>query len=77
LGTYYWKDQKTYKGEWQNNAMSGRGCLTWEQTGESYDGMFQHNKMNGLGVFYYKNGNSANGLWKNDRKNGTFEEKDS
>lgn len=39
--------------------------------------MFESNKMNGYGVFYFKNGSSSAGCWKNDRKNGTFIEKDS
>jgi hypothetical protein len=39
--------------------------------------MFEDNKMNGYGVYYHQDGSSSAGLWKNDRKNGNFEEKDS
>ncbi len=39
VGTYEWKDQRKYEGEWQNNQMNGKGTFTWGD-GRKYVGGF-------------------------------------
>ena len=37
-GVCIWSTGKTYKGEWLNNKMHGKGMHTW-QNGHKYDGI--------------------------------------
>ena len=43
--------------------------MSWEN-GDCYDGMFKNDKMNGYGVFNYRDRSSSAGLWENGRKQG-------
>lgn len=61
----------TYRGEFRNGAMSGRGVMTWMRHGGStYDGEVINGRRNGFGVYTDNRNNKFIGYWKDDKKNG-------
>ena len=62
----------TYKGSIVNGKLSGNGVLI--QSGNKYEGEFQNNKKNGIGLMQYQNGDIYFGLWKDNKRfgNGIF-----
>ena len=78
FGKIYWQDQKQiYKGYWKDNHQEGLGYQIWEENpGEMrifnnrYIGFYKKGKREGLGIFYYSNGEIYIGDWLDDKKHG-------
>jgi len=47
-----------------NDKRNGHGVYTWKKTGNSYDGEWQDNNINGHGTLKLANGNSCEGDWE-------------
>ena len=60
---------KTYDGEWEHNAVSGKGTLKWHN-GAQYTGSFVNGKYHGHGTYRDKDGKSYVGEWKQGVKSG-------
>ena len=73
-GTYFWADGSVYKGEWDHDDNpSGVGKMWISGDDSSYDvyvGEFKNGSMNGRGTYYWGNGNTFQGEWVNDKRNG-------
>lgn len=50
LGTYTWTDNRSFKGDWKDNRMHGRGKFLWGN-GRKYVGEYTEDKKHGFGVF--------------------------
>jgi hypothetical protein len=63
-----------YEGYFENDFFNGKGVLYHNVNGplkgDRYNGSFKNNKMDGFGVYFYKNGDKYEGEWKNDKKFG-------
>jgi hypothetical protein len=69
-GTIWWKDGRTYKGDWepvegQTDSPSGLGAMSWPD-GRQYVGHFYGGKMDGAGKMTWPDGRSEDGSWKED-----------
>ena len=56
-----------YEGEFKNDQRSGHGVITFgsgEFKGEKYDGQWKDDKRNGKGTYYFTDGTSFMGTWK-------------
>jgi len=56
-----------YEGEFKNDQRSGHGVITFgsgEFKGEKYDGQWKDGKRNGKGTYYFADGTSFIGTWK-------------
>ena len=71
-GTQIWKE-KTYEGEWQYNAVSGKGKLSWKN-GAVYNGSFSQGRYHGNGCFVDKSGRKYVGDWVQGSKEGSGRE---
>jgi len=60
-GIQIWRE-KSYDGEWNKNAMEGRGKLAWNN-GAAYTGYFLQNKCHGAGSYMDPAGNKFVGEW--------------
>mmetsp|Transcript_9997 Transcript_9997/g.20678 ORF Transcript_9997/g.20678 Transcript_9997/m.20678 type:complete len:542 (-) Transcript_9997:140-1765(-) len=67
-GTQIWRE-KTYEGEWQYNAVSGKGKLSWKN-GAVYKGEFAQGRYHGHGSFVDKSGRHYVGPWIQGQKEG-------
>mmetsp|Transcript_17329 Transcript_17329/g.37822 ORF Transcript_17329/g.37822 Transcript_17329/m.37822 type:complete len:604 (-) Transcript_17329:147-1958(-) len=67
-GTQIWKE-KTYEGEWQYNAVAGKGKLSWKN-GAVYKGEFAQGRYHGHGMFVDKSGRKYVGHWVQGQKEG-------
>jgi hypothetical protein len=67
-GIQIWR-HKTYDGEWKNNAMEGRGKLTWNN-GAVYTGQVRYNRYHGNGCYMDQAGNKFVGHWQSGVKEG-------
>ena len=62
---------QTYRGEFRQGSISGRGTICWLKKGLStYDGEVVDGVRNGFGVFKDPNNNTFVGYWKDDKKHG-------
>ena len=67
FGVYYFADiDKTYRGEFRNSNMEGRGIEEWAD-GRRYEGDFKNGKKDGEGVFEWQNGVRYIGSWRNGK----------
>lgn len=71
-GTFNFTSGTVYKGEWDNNAMSGIGTLTVPDLGE-YTGDFSDSQKNGFGTFTWSDGTIYKGFWLKDALDGDGE----
>ena len=69
-GIQIWKE-KTYDGEWEYNAVSGRGKLQW-QSGARYTGEFKQGRYHGQGTYVDDDGREYVGGWSQGQKDGFF-----
>jgi hypothetical protein len=60
-----------YEGQYVSDVKHGSGKYQWPD-GRVYDGEWSNGKRNGRGV-YVKNGERREGIWKEDRYEGTGE----
>lgn len=60
----YMSTEMTYKGDFNNNAFSGKGRQTYHDDGEYYDGQFTDGERNGYGELTLTNGTTYIGYWK-------------
>lgn len=67
-GIQIWKE-KTYDGEWEYNAVSGRGKLQW-QSGARYTGEFKQGRYDGKGTYVDDDGREYVGAWRQGQKDG-------
>jgi len=66
---YTWNDGRTFKGEWKNNCMHGKGVYTWPN-GKKYDGDYRDDKKDGQGVYTWPDGRQYSGPWKKGKQEG-------
>merc|ERR1712070_100942 len=74
-GKYVFSDGSTYDGEWQKGGeigeairRHGRGLLV--DGDQSYDGMWQNDKMHGSGIFRYASKAKYEGDWAENKYSG-------
>ena len=58
-----------YEGQWDHNAMDGRGSATYPG-GQRYDGMFVNGRRDGRGTIYFTNGAVYEGRFRDDAIDG-------
>ena len=63
---------ESYKGEWRNGVIHGKGERTWS-TGAKYIGDFVEEMRSGYGEMFYENGDWYKGEWQFDLKHGIGE----
>ena len=63
------KDAATYKGNYVDDKMDGKGKQVWAN-GDSYDGEFKNDLKNGQGVMRFANGDAYEGSFVNGRFHG-------
>jgi len=63
-------DSIAYEGEMRNELRSGRGKAFYVAWGNRYEGMFDRDKRNGIGTFYWKDGRKYEGEWLNGDRHG-------
>ncbi|KAL7575917.1 hypothetical protein ACA910_000716 [Epithemia clementina (nom. ined.)] len=69
LGTQIWLE-KNYEGEWKDNALCGRGKLSWKN-GSMYEGEFLQGRYHGQGVYTESTtGRKYGGSWVRGQKEG-------
>ncbi|CAM9098854.1 unnamed protein product [Hapterophycus canaliculatus] len=67
-GTYT-NGSEQYIGEWQHDAMHGRGEMVF-CSGASYRGSFKNNKFHGLGRYEWNDGATYEGGWRDNKMHG-------
>ena len=81
LGMYKWANGATYIGHFKAGLKVDHGLWKSEihqdsGTSESYEGHFNQDKFNGLGIYTFKNGKTYKGDWVDGRKQGIAIETD-
>ncbi len=51
-GLFYYKEGGYYCGEWENDAMSGKGVLYYSTNKPAYDGYWREDLFHGQGILY-------------------------
>lgn len=70
LGKYTWPDKKTYyRGDWDNDLMSGRGELIFTDN-RKYYGDFKDNMFQGNGIYIWPDGSKYVGEFSFNKKHG-------
>ena len=59
-----------YKGNFENNKISGNGKIEFIDCGHMYEGQFKNNQINGKGIFKWKNGDIYEGNMKDGKMDG-------
>ena len=80
-GYYQFKEGTYYDGQFVKDARCGRGIMVWTQKDgriqpAKYEGKWENNMRNGLGVMTYGDGKVYNGMWLNDKRHGKGKLKD-
>ena len=70
FGVYVCRSGDQYEGEWLRGQKHGKGEFTGEETGDSYIGVYQYDKMCGKGVFRFGNGDLYQGDFRDDEVQG-------
>ena len=60
--------QGKYSGDWKNGLRDGQGTYTYD-SGEKYVGQYKNGFVNGIGAYYFLNGDIHKGLWETDKNN--------
>lgn len=63
------EDGCSYKGEFDNNVLCGRGIFKWKD-GKYFDGFWKADKMHGKGFFKWPDGREYDGEYKYSKKEG-------
>ncbi len=74
-GTYTWPGGNSYTGDFKDGKKDGQGVHIWAATEGSaearYEGYYTADKKNGMGTFYYANGDVYQGEFKDNVRTGT------
>ena len=69
-GIFMYYSSAIYAGQWLEDMQTGQGVHVFENQ-DRYEGQLLGGKKHGQGRYYfYKNGNTYNGNWKNDTRDG-------
>lgn len=71
-GTFSYKDNSLYIGEFKDGKRNGQGTLIYP-LGTKYRGTHANDAREGFGTYYYAGGNKYEGEWKNNKKHGKGE----
>ena len=69
FGTYQWRGQQKYEGNWKKGKMNGKGKITYVD-GSYYDGEFCDGIKCGKGIYFWNKDRYYEGEWKDDKQNG-------
>ena len=67
---FYENGKVAYDGDFVNNNRQGYGKEYYENGKLKYEGNFINDKYEGNGKYYYEDGNSYEGQWSKDQRNG-------
>ena len=70
FGNFYFHNGDSFIGYFKENKFDGYGKFKYKNLGEVYEGQFINGKRQGIGKYFYKNGDIYEGYWMDDMRNG-------
>ena len=68
-GIYYFKNGRSYKGQWKESKFHGYGEFTWVE-GKKYYGFYKKDLKDGFGIYYWPEEKFYIGFWKEGKQHG-------